>query len=393
MEQSITLWLVGLRAPLLHVLPATVRYVLWCDPKLNPPPVQAACLKVLAMERGMLRPAWEAQALQLVQEYGMPQAVLACTEAAVLPAAYMRAVLGLPGITVEQAERGSLKHVMKGFLQTAGISMARFAFLEAPVSKQDFLKSWQLPVVLKPPDSSGSRGTSIFRSEEELPAHLPAGMLVESFVEGVEYSMETWVQEGNILLENCTEYVEPKFANLLPAMLAEQHLQGLKELNRQVIAALGLRNALTHLEAFLTPSGQWIFGEIALRPPGGHIMKLMDLAYGIDSWGQWWRLMSHLPVAPFPAKANVHAAVRFFYPPVGVIRSVDGLKDIAALPAVVESRFTKLKAGTRVKPRAGVGEHFGYVIMQHKEAALLRQQLQQAKILFRVETDATEEDC
>lgn len=330
---------------------------------------------------------WEQQAQQLVQKYGKPQAVLACTEASVLPAAYMRAALGLPGISPEQAMRGSHKQAMKTFLQAAGIPMARFLFLETPLAKQELLKNWQLPIVVKPPDSSGSRGMSVFRTEEELPAVLPAGVLIESFVEGIEFSMETWVAEGNVLLENCTEYVEPKFANLLPSTLDSRHLQGLKELNRRVITALGLRNVLTHMEAFLTPSGQWVFGEIALRPPGGHIMELMNHAYSIDSWHLWWRLMSHLPIEPIPQKNKNYAAVRFFYPPVGIIRSVEGVEAVTSLPSVVESRLGKLKAGVPVKPRLGVGEHYGYVVMCHPDAAALREQLQQVKQLLRVEVE------
>ena len=93
--------------------------------------------------------------------------------------------------------------------------------------------------------------------------------------------------DGKIVFTNITEYVSLTHINLLPARLPASAQKKLLSLNRHVLDVLGITQGMTHAEFFLTPSGEWFFGEINTRPPGGYIMPLLLMAYAQDPWLLW----------------------------------------------------------------------------------------------------------
>src|SRR5205823_3360212 len=62
------------------------------------------------------------------------------------------------------------------------------------------------------------------------------------------------------------------------------------DFNRRVVAALGIISAVTHLEVFHEPDGDLVFCEIAGRPGGGGVDRLVEQAYGVNLVGAALRL-------------------------------------------------------------------------------------------------------
>nr|MBK7065809.1 hypothetical protein [Deltaproteobacteria bacterium] len=62
------------------------------------------------------------------------------------------------------------------------------------------------------------------------------------------------------------------------------------ELGRNVLGALGMGTGFTHMEWFLTPKGEAVFGEIGCRPGGGHIVDQMNYTSDIDLFREWARV-------------------------------------------------------------------------------------------------------
>jgi biotin carboxylase len=62
------------------------------------------------------------------------------------------------------------------------------------------------------------------------------------------------------------------------------------ELGRRVLGALGMGTGFTHMEWFLTPKGEAVFGEIGCRPGGGHIVDQMNYTSDIDLFREWARV-------------------------------------------------------------------------------------------------------
>lgn len=312
-----------------------------------------------------------------------PAAVFALTEAAVNPAAQLRERLGLPGVSVETAVRCTSKRAMKEAIAGAGIRCARLVAVSDTVDADGLISSLGLPLVLKTETGSGSRGARIIHRADELPASVAVPSVAESFIDGVEMSVESLVIGGAPVFVNFTEYVDPGWANLLPARLSATDDDALRALNAAAITALGIDRAFTHMEVFLTPDGP-VFGELAARPPGGQIMRLISLAYGFDPWAA--ALAAELGEKPsFSGPASRTAAMRFLHPGAGTVQAVHGLEEVREL-ATCQELTCRLAPGDIVGPRVGTGQHCGFVILAGDEAQV-RRDLQMASDTVHIEIE------
>ena len=289
MADDIDLVLVGYRPGALHAASRLGLRVLLVE---ETPPSEAARRRIASSVQTPLE-GNEATLVRRTKEalgYCVPRAVVAAGERGVLAAASIRASYGLGGIGPATAHRARDKPTMKTVARAAGIPCTDWRELHAFTAASDLVAELDLPVILKRRDASGTRGLIVARTPDEVARDLASipeeerdGWMAERFVRGVEMSVESFVFEGEILFVNPTEYLVPAYANIAPASLPAAEAEAVYALNAAVLAALGLRRGMTHLELFRTPQGP-VFGEVALRPPGGRIMRLLRRAYDFDPW-------------------------------------------------------------------------------------------------------------
>ncbi len=311
-------------------------------------------------------------------------AVVGLTEAAVVPAARLREALGLPGLPVATALRCTDKLHMKQAVRNAGLPCADFVACEPSTRPDELAARLGLPVVLKPRASSGGRGVLVAQRPEELPDPLPVDHLAERLVRGTEMSVETLLAGGRLLFTNPTEYIVPRQANLVPALLEPVTRERVLALNEAALAALGVNRGMTHLELYLTPQGV-VFGELAARPPGGHIMRLVELAYGFDPWLAWLRVQ--LGEQPeLPARAPGCAAVWVLHPGPGRVRAVSGVEAARRLPGV-ERVHLRVGPGDRVGPRLGAGQEVGHVLVRGPDRQETARRLERAQARLRIQME------
>lgn len=312
-------------------------------------------------------------------------AVFALTERAVVPAAELRLRLGLGGDSPEAARRSTDKIEMKRTIAGAGIPCARFVDGGQNLRVDELVAELGLPLVFKGRVSSGGRQNRIFRQRDEIRRKPRSGWMAEGFVDGVEMSVESLVAGGRTVFVNATEYFRVRWANILPAVLPQDVLAAVTALNERVVEAIGIDTAFTHLELFLTPAGP-VFGEIATRPPGGHITELIELAYGFDPWQAWLRLGLGEDV-PLPERAERTAGVWVLHPGKGVVRAVSGLAEARALPGVEEIRL-RVKPGSTVAERVGAGQEVGAVVVTGRDRDEVAERLLAAHGRLRIEVDS-----
>jgi biotin carboxylase len=241
-----------------------------------------------------------------------------------------------------------------------------------------------LPLVLKPLDSSGSRGSVVARSQEDLAAHLVPGMVAETYVHGLEMSVEAFVFQGRVLFTNLTEYLLPLWANLVPATLCEHTRAEVLELNRAVIEALGIRQGMTHLELFLTPSGP-VFSEIAIRPPGGYLMDLIRRSYGFDPWQTALDLEMGIETS-LPERASTVSGMWLLHPGRGTVRHISGKRNCRQIPGIREVSC-RVRVGDVLTPRLGSGESSAYFIAEGSTRSDVVRALDQARKTLLIELE------
>ncbi|MEW1611502.1 MULTISPECIES: ATP-grasp domain-containing protein [unclassified Streptomyces] len=169
----------------------------------------------------------------------------------------------------------------------AGISAGRIAF----------------PLVVKPAENAGSVGVAVIDSLDELPEafkraqrwshEFPYGIaldttvLVQEYLDGPEFSIETVAFEGAFDHLAITQKfttgggICEETGHTVPAQLDSAAQTSILDVVEQGLTALGVRNGVAHTELKVTPAGPRII-EVGARPPGGHIMKVVEHATGVS---------------------------------------------------------------------------------------------------------------
>ena len=217
-------------------------------------------------------------------------------------AAQLREMLDIGGMHTAQTDLFRDKKKMKDALDAAGLRTPRNIVATGPDAIRAASKTIGFPLVIKPIAGAGSAHTHEVRDQATLEAAIAdvgehREVSVEEYIEGEEYTFDTVCANGDILCENIAwyrpkpiigrnvEWISMQTVNLRNPDRPE--LAAGRELGRRVIETLGFRTGFTHMEWFLTPSGEAVFGEIGGRPPGGRSVDLMNYSNDFDIYRGW----------------------------------------------------------------------------------------------------------
>ena len=223
-------------------------------------------------------------------------------EPGVLLAARVREALGLPGMNVEKTTPFRDKGRMKSILDAAGIRTPKHDRARTESEVREQAERIGYPVIIKPIAGAGSLDTHRVDRADDLPTVLEKlrhveEVSVEEFILGQEYTYDTICAKGDVLFENVSwyrpevliarteEWISPQTVALRD--LESEPARKAREMGRNVLRALGFEEGFTHMEWFLTPSGEAVFGEIACRPPGARSVDIMAQATGGDPYRAW----------------------------------------------------------------------------------------------------------
>lgn len=293
-------------------------------------------------------------------DFGPFTHIIAGTEASVYPAALARRILNARTSTKSVALRCHDKLHMKVYLRQHAVPMTDFIAGDDIQDAADVVERLGIPVVIKSRHESGGRGLQIVDSPADVMRYSSRNRIMERYVSAPEASVESFINHGEILFENITQYYINKHVNIVPGLLAAEQHQALLAMNRQVIGALKIDWGMTHMEAYLDDAGM-LFGEIALRPPGGYIMELISKAYGFNAWEALVHMELDQPYE-FPSFSSKHTAACILHPGAGRVRDVKNWDQVSNLPSVYKARL-KVKPSEHIAERQGIGEDAGYLLL------------------------------
>lgn len=161
--------------------------------------------------------------------------------------------------------------------------------------------------------------------------------LVEEWIQGPEFSVETFSFEGRHVAAAITEKLAPGFiewGHVQPARLSPLDEAALVHRVTEFLDVMGLRDGVAHTEVRLSPAGPRII-ESHNRVAGGRVMDLTLPCYGVDleelSVGWPFRLVPALRERPTPTGGT---CVNFLTADAGRVVSIEGLEEIRAHPGV-----------------------------------------------------------
>ncbi|MFN2400711.1 MAG: acetyl-CoA carboxylase biotin carboxylase subunit family protein [Gemmatimonadaceae bacterium] len=223
-------------------------------------------------------------------------------EPGILIAAQIREALGVPGMSVKQATWFRNKDVMKQVLSKAGIRVPKHASAKTAADVRKAAKKIGYPIIVKPIAGAGSSDTYRVNDDAELDATLKKmghidEVNIEEFIDGEEYTFDTICVDGEIkfwnifvyrprpLIARSVEWISPQTVALRDPEADE--LAAGRKLGQAVLKALKFQTGFTHMEWYMKPDGEVVFGEIAARPPGARSVDAMNYACDIDLFVGW----------------------------------------------------------------------------------------------------------
>ncbi len=260
--------------------------------------------------------------------------------------------LGLPGPGFAAALSASNKIQMKRKLAAAGVPTARFREARSVQEALRAAHELTLPVIIKPPDSSGSRGVvrvssaaaveSAFRRARKF-SHTGA-VIVEEYLEGEEFGAQALVSDGGVqavFFHNDTVTSPPisvPLGHSYPCKFDKTVQQRSAEVLAAAVAALGIEQTFVNADLILTRRGPMVL-EIAARLGGTCLPELTSIYAGEDIVGAAIRLALGEKIRLVHRRRQPCAA-RIIDPPAsGVVRRREVPEALSRHPRVVAIRW------------------------------------------------------
>ena len=334
----------------------------------------------------------------LSQQLGPVERLVGALEQLQVPMAYVREQLGIDGMDTQTALNVRDKSRMKTVLRAAGIPCARHQLVTNASEAFAFAEAVGFPLVAKPPAGAGAQATyrlddvSALRGWlEALPPHSDAPGLLEEFLTGEEHTFDSVTVGGQTVFSSIADYLptplevlrQPwiQWTVVLPRELDDPRYDGIWEVGPAALRALGVRDALTHMEWFRRPDGSVAVSEVAARPPGAQITSMLGYVHDVDFYRIWAELVI---LGRFDPPERRYAAGTAYLRGQGrgrvaSVRGVDALqRELGQL--VVEARLPELG-----QPASSGYEGEGYVIVRDRHTEVVRDALRRIISGIRVE--------
>ena len=217
--------------------------------------------------------------------------------------AYVGRQLALPAMSMDVAKICTNKYLQRELFRTASI---KTPFYQLCHDTTDMTVFADFPYIVKPVDSSASRGVKKVENKEQLVQAFQEALhysnkkevLIESYIEGREFSVETFTQNQKTTIVSITEkltrgeelgyFVED--THIEPARITAEENDLISAEVLSAITAIGLDNCPSHTEVKLNSKGVYVI-ELACRLGGDYITSdLVPLSTGIDMLGNLIRL-------------------------------------------------------------------------------------------------------
>lgn len=287
--------------------------------------------------------------------------------------------MNLIGIDEDTALRATNKVEMRVALQAAKVPIPKFFKAANEEEYIKAVKEFSVPFIVKPADSSGSRG--IFEvldiTNQELiqeaykycrPFSTVGDVVVEEYMNGPEVSVETLSIDGECHVIQITDklttgaphYVE--MGHSQPTRHKKELVERIGEVAKAANKAIGITNGPSHTEIIITSEGPKIV-EIGARLGGDNITThLVPLSTGINM------VECCITIAlggkpDIEAKWSKASAIRYFSQKAGTIKQIKGIEEAKMMKGIQEICIVH-GVGDEITEVTSSGARMGFIIAQ-----------------------------
>ena len=314
--------------------------------------------------------------IEVAKKFNVNGVICAATDKPLVMMARVAKALNLPFYSVDTAIWSTDKLLMKERFQQGGVPCAKGVVIS---SFEDFKREkWKFPLIVKPRDSSGSRGVIYCKDEaavsdaiqEALMYSKKGNVLVEEFIDGPEYSIESLHYKGKTHVLQFTQKQTTSFpynvelGHIQPADLTDKQKEEIGEIINKIAAIFKFDNCASHTELKIC-SGKIVVIETSPRLGGDFITsKLVPLSTGINME----KLLIKIAVGEevgeddFVPGIKRCSAIRFFNLTEGEIIFIGDLGKIKKVAGFKEYNFD-LKKGDSINKITSSLNRYGWCIL------------------------------
>lgn len=339
--------------------------------------------------------------LEVAQKEQVDGVLAYASDPAAPTAAYIAEKLGLPGNPYQSVEILCNKDRFRNFLAENGFSAPK---AHGYASAEDALKdkaSYEYPIIIKPVDSSGSKGATVLHSEERLKEALEFAfsfsrshrIIVEHFIEKKHPYLiggDVFIENGKIVLWGLMNCHRDNSVNPLvpvgksyPMQLEAEDVQRVKETLASMVEKLGIRNGSMNVELVVDKSNRVWPIDVGPRSGGNMIPDLLGDMFGVDiaemsveaAMGTMIKGDIHEPNG-FYATHNLHSNKNGTY------------KDIVFSPEIEPYIYRKClykKTGDAVEYFDNAAKCLGIVFFKFPDESIMRNVLEHINDLITIE--------
>ena len=298
--------------------------------------------------------------LEVAKKYNVAGVITTATDKPLVMMARIAETLHLPFYSVATAQWSTDKYQMKQRFMLGGVPFAKGKL----VKTVDDVDELEFPVIVKPRDNSGSRGVRLCRDRQELKecideslqySHLDT-VLVEEFIDGLEYSIESIHFDGKSHVIQFTEKKTTEFpynvelGHIQPARLSDEVKNEIREIIEKIAKALNFNNCGSHTELKIGSRGITVI-ETSPRFGGDFITStLVPLSTGlnIDDLLIDISIGNKLSDSDLQPVKDRYSGVVFFNLPEGQIEKIGDIDELKTIKGL-HFYYFGLKEGDVVK--------------------------------------------
>lgn len=238
--------------------------------------------------------------LELARKLDIDGIVAYASDPAAPTAAYVAQELGLPGNPYESVEILTQKDLFRDFLQKNGFNTPKACGYTTYEQALADIDGFKFPVMVKPVDSSGSKGVVKIENKSELNAAVDEALsysrskriVVEEFIEkkGYQISGDGFSVDGKLVFtsygnelysgKGTREYVA--LGEFWPSLISDELKKKVDDELQKLIKALGMKTCAYNIEVILDKNDDVYILELGPRNGGSYIPQLIKYATGVD---------------------------------------------------------------------------------------------------------------
>jgi len=237
-------------------------------------------------------------ALELARRLGIDGVVVYGSDPAAITAAYIADKLGLCGNPYESVKVLTQKDIFRDFLRKNNFNTPFSASFSSLSEAEEYLNSVTQPVMIKPVDSSGSKGVFKITSPEQLPLAFAEALsysrvkrvIIEEYIErkGCQIAGDGFVINGKLVFRcfgqehfNKRNPFSP-VGESFPLQLAEVLQSKVHDEIERLLLLLNMKTGALNFDIVLNKNNDVFLMEIGPRAGGHLISEVIKYSTGVD---------------------------------------------------------------------------------------------------------------